>query len=449
MKKYTVAEYQKLLDQFKMLRFAGLKKYDAWHYIAISAYRYMYLPHDDDHTIGFAKRVRIAILLVLRALWTLLLRGYCLEGIEKAEHKTILFLSDYYMSRRDMNTTMQTVSASSDAIVMVRAEKKKKIRLNPKYFFLVTDWVLKINKLQIAPDLKYLLMKTVADTYLFHECIRKNAKAILKVNALLSLNDENFTENILMQFCHRHGIPTATLQHGHFWNTKNSDELIWYAHNFKNLLADYFFAWGQYTCDLAVKDGVSPDRLIPVGIPKYIGITEKLPLNHNKVFGVFFDTVSIGSKTNLDLARFANSLSEAYGYSFWVKLHPTDSAERYKDIFNSRFIGFAEPMSVLDFSKKIDFSLLCASTVFFEQILFGKPSFRYSPSDLPDYFEGLDFSAFSDEKQLKDIVEFYLHDEEGYLCQYKALSDYCCGAGSIEENYRQAIHRLNSLKSIK
>ena len=446
MKKYTVSDYKTVLQKLHAYHPAGLRAYEAWNYLHVYVFRYMLFPQDGTD-LGRIKRPVHFLKQVVRIVGVLMLRRYTFSGTENAAQKTILYLSDYYGSRKDMRATMQLIGhiTNKTETVCVRAERR--FSPNPKYIFLALNWLRQLRALKLDDALVTLLLHDTATAYLYARAVRKDAERLLRANALLSLNDENADENILMQFCKQNGIPTATLQHGHFWNTKDSEEVIHYAHNFKELTADYFWAWGQYTCDLAEKDGVTRERLLPVGILKYADDPEKLPLRHERVFGVFLDGVATGAKTNLDLIRFANRLSESFGYSYYIKLHPTDSPDRYRGLVNDRCLGFAEPMSVLEFSRQIDFSIVCASTVVFEQLYFAKPCFRYLPPDSIDLFEGIAFSVFSDEQQLYELMRLYSEQTDAYMRQYLELTAYCCGAGSIAENYRNAIRQLDQKRN--
>lgn len=445
MKTYTVSEYKDVLQKLHSFHPAGLNACEAWNCICIYAFRHMVVPSNETQ-LSTVKKLLSVIKSFLQVIGLLCLRKIEFSNLEDVGQKTILYLSHFYRSRSDMCSIMQKISQISDEVQLVCTQTRHSINLNPCNLFFPFNWFRQLRAMHLSDSLTRILFFSTADAYLYAKAIRRNAERILCANAFLSLNDENADENLLVQFCKKNEIPTATLQHGHFWNTKDSQEVIHYAHNFKELTADYLLAWGQYTCDLAMRDGVTAERLIPVGIPKYVDEPQALPIRHEHVFGVFLDAASTGSKTNLDLIRYANDLSEAFGYSYMVKLHPTDSPDRYQQIVNDRFLGFAEPMTVLDFCKQIDFSIMCASTVFFEQLYFQKPCFRYLPQDSIDLFEGIDFSVFSDKQQLSELMQLYCEHEETYMQKYHKLVEYCCGAGSILENYRNAIRQLSQKK---
>ena len=448
MKKYTVSEYKSTIEKLKEADFKGFRKYETWRFLYIHIYRYMYVPQYIENN-GLVKRFFIYLSLIFKAFARMHLMRYTLSGFSKSGSRSLLYLSDYYNSRTDMQNTMVNLADSIDDVDLIRAEKTVKFSFNPKALFYVLSWFNQLNKMQIDINLKTILLNELVHAFVFEKCIKNYSDDILKADALVSLNDKNTDENLLVQFCRLNGISTAGLQHGHFWNTKNSENLMYLNTDFSCLTADYFFGWGQYSYSLAIKEGPYKDRFVPVGIPKYLERLEKLPVINNKVFGVFFDTIASGAKTNFELAKYADFLSEKFGYKYIVKLHPTDNEERYKGLFGSNFIGFAEPMSVMDFSKKIDFSLICFSTVFFEQVYFNKPSFRYIPNPELDIFEGLTFSSFKDTDELNQLMEYFVNEKENYLNEYRKLSDYCCGAGDIKENYKNAFRMLKSNSSIR
>lgn len=445
MEKYICSDYIKLIDTLKTIPFKGFGEYEAWHAICIFIYRHMSGSIKREKEKSFITKKRKDLHFIKRYYKALSTHSYELRNIELVNDKNLFFFSDYYDTRNDMKELVDNVYAVLDNSQMVYPKLIQKKTFKFKYLFLVLSWFYSINRISISDDLKYYILKILSLSYLFKECIDRNEQQLISAASLLSLNDENYNENLLFQFFKRNGKSTATLQHGHFWNTKNGDNLIYYAHNFKELTADYLFAWGQYTCDLAIKDGVNPDRLKPLGMPKYCKHFEKLSVRHEKVFGVFFNTPGIGRESNIKMIKIANYLFQNYGYEYYVKLHPTDEESAYGDVFFERgFRGFAEPMSVLSFSQMIDFSIVCASTVLFEQLYFNKPAFRYCPEGEIDLFEGLEFAAFSNFEQLDNVFSGYINDETEFLRLFSQLSEYCCGKGNIAENYRQAVNNLKT-----
>lgn len=257
-----------------------------------------------------------------------------------------------------------------DEVTIVTNKKHiiKKIhicRIIKRFFWLITALRELGNRFD-KKDRLYLAIRIVERKQTLDDIEKLN----LSPKAVMCFFDSAPNESILMQYFKNKGAVTLTNQHGQpvFRNPKidrlNQSQIL-------NFSSDYFLAKGEYTKRQFERAGVSSNKIRIVGsaVPT---LSLDYKQNNTKLFGVFLDTPAyeFALKTNREVLKFAENISEKIGYKYVIKLHPSDMVDNYSDIkMNYCKNVFAPKSKLQDAFENIEFGIFNASSVYVDMLL--------------------------------------------------------------------------------
>ena len=433
-KVFSQEDFRTAVGKLKEVHLLGFDDYDASHFLYRTILDYM-LVGTCSHITGRELRRRDYSISVSK---------------RNAKHRIVLYKAPKYNFRKDMTEALEKVAQCSDDICIM----KEHCTNTPDWALLVRipfllQWFFALRKNGFSGLLLFALLADAFKTLRFLLDIRRNQTVLNTSDAFVVLNDENCDENIFVQYGQKQDIPTAALQHGHYARTVDDNDISHFMHVLENLTADRIFMWGDYYKKLAVACGVSPERVVSVGIPKYVGIPA--PDQHKEfgVFGLFLDA-SVTQRTidsNFKLIQICNRFARENGYRYLVKTHPGDSVDRYKEYYDSNvyFSTEEKDKKILDVVKKIDFSVSGMSSVYIEMFYCKLPMFRYYDLE-QDVFEWIDFGKFTNYEEFAGLYHEMKANPEAYIQELLRVRDYCCGKGNTGDNYRKAMESLVALR---
>ncbi len=239
-----------------------------------------------------------------------------------------------------------------------------------------------------------------------------------KVPLLCVFSQMTPDENFLIQIHKKLGSKTATLQHGVFFYDKLSDNLF-NGVELLNSCVDYFLIWNEFTYDQAVDAGIDHEKLYILGMPQFINFKTIKRCSSDKIFGIVLNGYTDDFHIqNLKMLEIANLFSKKFGWKYTLRYHPNMSKNYYAGCLNDCFIDLdMSSISLDEYSNKVSFSIVSASSVFFELIYLNHPTVR-----LAGGIPGLktEYNTFKNVMQLNELIKDGIleinEDEFFYLC---------------------------------
>lgn len=255
-----------------------------------------------------------------------------------------------------------------------------------------------------------------------------------KYKFVVTYCDVSPDENCMIQFFKNLNITTMTLQHGIFEKKPNPRSASETGFELYDSISDWYLAWNEYTVNEAVSLGMSRERVIPLGIPKYINYTapEHPTASNNRIFGVILHNMA-SDKHNRQMIDIANQIAEKYDLQFILRYHPSLKGNEYNSICGPRYIGNNDiKTSINQYAESVCFTIVSNSSVFVELILMRHPVYRKIVTSYDTYSKVKPFSFDT----LSDFDSIY-QDDEGNKEKEKQVFDLLCNTYDIYENYRQ------------
>lgn len=239
-------------------------------------------------------------------------------------------------------------------------------------------------------------------------------------------SDRHLNEYVFITYMKSLGIKTATLQHGAFIAKREvSNPTIDFAGvELSNSRADYFLAWNQFTKDEAIKSGMNPNKVIILGIPKYINykfeIKEKIEKN---AFGIMLNIQSM-DMLNRELIEYANILARKIHKKFYLKYHPGFKTFVYDDIVDKDYFAgnFELNTSITDYIDKVDFTLISNSSVFIELVFLHHKVYRMNGGEY-DKFSDIKMNSFNSKEELIQLVKNDKENSNDEMFKYLCYTD--------------------------
>lgn len=201
-----------------------------------------------------------------------------------------------------------------------------------------------------------------------------------KIKSLFVPNDVSFFENLSIQVCKQHGIPTFIFLHGLPGRYNQIDE-----HR-----SDYLIVWGEKIKENYIKTGMNPDKIFVSGHPYYkklkfdklkYSFDNVLVLTKSLVGAHHSDGVILGDRANLILYLYSvEKILKSLGIkSVRFRPHPSENENWYLKFINNDFFKFDKE----NIQKSIQKSSLIigpTSTVLLESLYYGVNYVVYEPS---------------------------------------------------------------------
>lgn len=242
--------------------------------------------------------------------------------------------------------------------------------------------------------------------------------------------DLHMYDNITAQYCRLNGIPTATLQHGIYLPSTNSNFSLAY----ELMVSDTFLAWGEYSKNCAIQSNIDPSNIYVAGITnkvKKIANTPKV-----SIFGVILSGNLENEQINATLIMIANEIAQKLNYQYIIKLHPNGSYPcthlYHKDYLKS---VYDKTVSMQHLANNVCFSICVGdTTALYELIHMGAMAFKHEyfhESYIPNCGE----FCFKTADELFELINWSNECREEYEKRVNGLDRYIF-ANNSEQSYR-------------
>ena len=429
---YTYEDFSAARDHLKGREFAGMTGYDAYHYLEQPLLEYM--------------RANVPIPSGAGWLFPFVANNFEFDLSQSAKGKNVFYYSGYYQTRKDCLAFLEKITGAIDDPLPLVGRAGTRFRLSNLFnLFRYISWSFALRGMKLDKKGRRYLKYRLAFCVNFRRFLEKNAALLDGMRSMMTLNDENYDENIFVQFCRKRGVPTFDLEHGHYNVTERGEDLTRVTNTLENFTSDYYFAWGDYAKRVAIESGVPEEKIVTVGNPKFIGFNDFPEPSREKVFGVVLDgggTASLDS--NRGMLRAADAIAAKYGYKYILKPHPVYDMSLLDGAYDkNNVVSICEKFkTVRDFASEVCFSLASGSSVYAELLYMRQIVFRYVHPGNRDGYLYLGGGDFSDEKAAFDMVEAFESDPEQFRKQFVEYAEALCGKGDIGENYRRAVNDL-------
>jgi hypothetical protein len=247
-----------------------------------------------------------------------------------------------------------------------------------------------------AQVLRHLYFKPWASLYCFINYLRCvqtiHLFRNLSTRVFVSFGDMQQLDNALIQYLRLNNrCQTMALQHGLYVDS-SADPTQINTLNFRNVVAEYFLAWGDVTGELV--QSFTNANVVVVGKPSISTSWNSTYDPHANQFLVILDSAAL-QKYNEKLLNVAQELRLKSGISFRIHPHPD---------LNASLIEEAQRHSALDRYK---FVIGHSTTLLIELASIGVPVFRLK-SEVP-FHPGLEKIEFTSAKDLLDRSTENLH----------------------------------------
>lgn len=261
------------------------------------------------------------------------------------------------------------------------------------------------------------------------------------VKMLGTFCDARCEDNIAAQIGINKCAKTFTLQHGQYRIIKSGYENA-DAEAYKNFVSDKLLAWGEATRNEFTKFGIEEKRVVPVGALKSFSFNKKLENSvDNGVFGIIL-CADIYKKTNVEMLRIANILSEKFGMHYIVRFHPRNKHSLYEQHIKKEFLeGHSSDIKNEKYVDQVTFSLVHMTGVFVEMLSVGSPIFIFEDEYLGDVFRIKDF-CFTSFNDLEVLILKYRNDWNLLMNKQYDVYRYYNSDGDLRNNYRKALEDL-------
>ena len=255
--------------------------------------------------------------------------------------------------------------------------------------------------------------------------------------------DSGFFENVTMQFFKSRGTVTATNQHGqplfksHDYDRMNQSQIL----NFK---CDYFLAKGEFTRKQFVEAGTDGNKVVVVG--SFNKEKECIRSYHRRnAFCIFLNCIALpkAREANTKMLEIAKELSRRTDCKYYVKLHPSDSIEYYRDFSDDKLIDMVgKEKTMSELAGEIDFGIFNESAIFLDMLDNKVKPFYWDSGVHFPLVEDKD-SIFSDVSELqKKVVEWMEYSDFQKDSFFSDISGYYNGYGDAQQNIRNFIQKI-------
>lgn len=255
--------------------------------------------------------------------------------------------------------------------------------------------------------------------------------------------DSGFFENLAMQFFKNNGAITVTNQHGQpvfkswDYDRMNQSQIL----NFK---CDYFLAKGEFTRKQFINAGFKAEQVVVIdsfnNITGYQGHYDT-----KKVFCTFLNFVALPNayEVNRKLLEMSAKLSDRLGYQFYIKLHPSDSAENYRAFSHSGLLKIVgKDVTIGELAEQIDFGIINESAVYLDLLGYKVRTYRWDNGAILPLVEDTD-SIFLELEALENKVNKWMVLPDLQKDKYfEDISVYYNGRGNACHNIQRFIREI-------
>lgn len=201
-------------------------------------------------------------------------------------------------------------------------------------------------------------------------------------------------DNLLVQMARQRGSRTITCQHGQC-RRLGAKNISPDAEVYLNFISEKMLCWGGATISEFARAGFDEAQMVVVG---RLNRCEELPfcLRDYRRFGVLLNGEN-GKFSNANLIAAANQLSERYGFTYFIRPHPSNSLKDYLGLVNDRFEGVSNG-ALSEYVKQTDFSLAHMTGVIIDLMKAGHRAYVVDDGMLADVFKirGLSYAEIGE-----------------------------------------------------
>lgn len=288
--------------------------------------------------------------------------------------KDILFLKS--MPRKDYDDLFKTIHNACQrehVDIDVRLDEEERLSFYP--LFIAMRYIAVISRIRASSffDWIFLYLRSIRVLESFHN-IRN-----FDYEALVVFADMQMLDSLCAQVANIRAKKTVTLQHGLYIDYSNHHNVN--VTNYKNVVSNYFLAWGKNTAGLIKKYHPATEVVI-CGKPI---VEQKLASDHAEYFTMICDQ-NVFFDYNRQLLKLCYNYARINGLKVNLRMHP-----------NNRIQWFAiEPSLTLEDRElwSSRFVVGHTSSLLYECMRLGLPAFKFE-SDIPcvETEESLCFSS--------------------------------------------------------
>lgn len=352
----------------------------------------------------------------------------------------ISYLSITYSGRKDFLSICRKLECIDERIETIK--EKKKYSFN-HYFFkdlkMLMNWMKVIKKADLPKECNYFLLKRMEICFKLKRIIEqcRYSDGIL---GFISQYDAHDTDNLIAQYMKVNHIPTITLQHGQFHSSEYiSEESYNLASQHFGFVSDYFFAWGDYSRDEALKDGIQESRIRSIGSLKTEVYENSNSNTSENIFGVILNG-RYGFEDNIILMEYSEQLSEEYGIQFIIRPHP---GLEQKNFESKNCIGISyQNETITQLAKRCKFVICGNSTIVTEMIAIDEPVFFLRPSKTIDWYGSFNDLKFNNYETLKTWIDMLFYDRDTVFRIIRTYKKYLFATTNANETYHEALKEI-------
>lgn len=427
--KSIIGKYRNLIDKLNLKKFFGLQKIKIGYTIAR-----VFNSLASDYSNVFTD-LKLLLANLLFNLWA---------KDSDADGDILFFIGTHDPKQKEIFCRLKKLIPKA---ALISFSFKKSFRLTPiaifyKVFFIFIN-SFKLVGLKLNFQTKIVLLNHLLTLKLCNNFL--NRCNLKKYKALVTWFDAEACENLCTQIFQTDKKTTITFQHGHFISTKeNAKSIEDVGIAFETMISDYFFCWGEFTKNEAIKNGIDESKIVCVGSPNLIGQTEmKMELKRDKNIGVLLTgqgSESVESE-NVLLIKIANELSQTCGCKYTCRLHPSIPAEKYAEINDSKnYLGNSvQGETLFEFSQKHEQYLVGSSTCFAELLYFKCNVFKIQNSKF-NFYENMNYFNISNTQDAIDLAN--KRNTAEFLNNKDLYAQVLMGHGNIADNYLNALDNI-------
>jgi hypothetical protein len=260
-----------------------------------------------------------------------------------------------------------------------------------------------------------------------------------KFNILVTFCDAYDIDNALVQLAKKHGIITATLQHGqyHILNADVPENLA-----LQNLISDYLLSWGEATQVESSFKCSTNTKVIPLGIcsSEYSTVVPYCSDSVNeetnkKLLCIMFNADNCYEQ-NIEMLSLVRLFCQQKDCLFTVQFHPKNNRKRYLNSLEKE--GCYIPCKE---NKKIFISVIYTSGILVKLLAKGERFLLYKDKSTPSLFYN-SIPSFENLKELNSNFNSLFNSPSDYEEKMVRAQSFFIASGNALENHRLFINQL-------
>ena len=271
----------------------------------------------------------------------------------------------------------------------------------------------------------YIVMDYLNQFYDFKRTLRTiNVK---KYSFLVTYYDAAFDQNIVCQYFKYHGKTTMTMQHGMMRPNNNPNFSLMEEIPFRYSLSDYFIVWSRMSRDFALESKYMKNKVVALGIPRYIKYKHKSMIKTN--FRFFFGVVLSGyDSENIEMLTIANRFAKENGVRYLIRHSPYTRKNIYDGYIDTELREEIDSfVPIEEYLNMVGFSIVGSTSLFVDFVFLKHKTYLYSGDPHFIYYTmaGISFD---------DYNSFVLNiNNKDLFCDYEYIS----GPSNIYESYKE------------